>query len=120
MAFADNKPRTILQGYFPVKVTLAEAVVVGDLIAYNSGWKLAGAATATEVLVAGESGAIGDVITAYPAAYISGSTGGTGGAEIIAAASGAYDEGTTGQKVGISLSATTFYVGPLLVPTAIT
>ena len=120
MAFADNKPRTVEQGILPAKVTLAEACVVGDLLTYNSGWKLAAPNTATEVFVAGESGAIGDKITVYAAAILSGVTGATAGNEIVAAASGAYSEASSGQKVGVSLSATTIYVGPLLVPTAIT
>jgi len=116
MAFADNKPRTVVQGLLPCPITLAGSVAVGDLITYDAGWKQAGAATATAVLVAGESGASGDEITAFAAAVIEGPTGGTPGSEIMAAANGGYGEGATGQRVGLTLSATRIYVGPSLTP----
>lgn len=119
MAFADGAPRVIEQGILPCKVTLAGTVKVGDLITYNSGWKQAAANTATAVLVAGEAGVSGDIIVAYPAAIISGVTGATAGNEIISQNSGAYAENTSGQNVGYSLSATTIYVGPQLLPVTI-
>jgi len=119
MAFADNKPRTILAGALPCKVALAGTVHVGDLITYNSGWKQAAANTATSVLVAGESGVSGEEITAFAAAVIEGVSGATAGNLIISQNSGAYAEGAAGQRVGISLSATTIYVGPALLPVTI-
>jgi hypothetical protein len=119
MAFADNLPRTIVQGFLPCQVTLAGAVAVGDLITYNSGWKQAAANTATAVFVAGESGASGDEITAFAGAIIEGPTGGAAGGLIMAAANGGYNEAATGQRVGLTLAATRIYVGPTLLPVAV-
>lgn len=119
MAFSDSTPRTVLQGIAPAQVTLAGAVYAGDAITYNSGWKRAAIDTATEVLVAGENGASGDVITAYHAAVLGGSSGGTAGAAVMLAASGAYSEEATGQQVGVALSATEIYVGPLNTPATV-
>lgn len=114
MAFTDNKPRTVTAPRETmVDVTLAAACEVGDLITYNSGWKLAVANTATMVLVALEAGAIGDVITASPFAVIHSITGMTAGGILRTAAAGAYAE-STGTRVGYSASATEAVVLPLL------
>lgn len=72
MAFVDaSTNRKVLEGVCPVKVTLAGAVQAGDPLKYSSGWKLATNESAKPaVLIAGEPGAIGDVITAYALAVI--------------------------------------------------
>ncbi|MEE8420444.1 MAG: hypothetical protein V3R92_03185 [Dehalococcoidales bacterium] len=89
MAFSDpGKGRIIEQGEGLVRVTLAEACKAGDILGYSSGWKRALATTGTAVqgrLVAGEAGAIGDVVTAYRRAVVSGYSGGTAGAAVYVA-----------------------------------
>lgn len=89
MAFSDpGKGRIIEQGEGLVRVTLAEACKAGDILGYSSGWKRALATTGTAVqgrLVAGETGASGDVITAYRRAVISGYSGGTAGNAVYVA-----------------------------------
>jgi len=89
MAFSDpGKGRIIEQGEGLVRVTLAEACKAGDILGYSSGWKRALATTGTAVqgrLVAGEAGAIGDVITAYRRAVVSGYSGGTAGSAVYVA-----------------------------------
>lgn len=72
MAFVDaGTSRKILEGMLPIKITLAGAVVAGDPIKYDSGWKLAAnTAGKPAVLIAGEDGAVGDVITAYGMAIV--------------------------------------------------
>ena len=72
MAFVDaGTNRKILEGVLPMKITLAGAVVAGDPIMYSTGWKKAlNTAGAPAVLIAGEDGAIGDIITAYGMAII--------------------------------------------------
>ena len=89
MAFSDpGKGRIIEQGEGLVRITLAEACKAGDILGYSSGWKRALATTGTAVqgrLVAGEAGAIGDVITAYRRAVVSGYSGGTAGSAVYVA-----------------------------------
>jgi len=72
MAFEETRQdRKILEGIAPVKITLAGAVKAGDCLGYDSGWKLSASATIIQpLLVAGEDGASGDVITAYPLAVV--------------------------------------------------
>ena len=73
MAFLETRQsRRVLEGIAPVKVPLAEAVKAGDCLGDNSGaWVLSADAAAEQpVLVAGEDGAIGDIITAYPVALV--------------------------------------------------
>jgi len=72
MAFVDaSTSRKVLEGMLPCKITLAGAVSAGDPVMYDSGWKLAAnTATKPAVLIAGEDGAIGDVITAYAMAIV--------------------------------------------------
>ena len=87
MAFTDDTTggRVIECGICPMKITLGEAVEVGDLISYNSGWKQADASSMAEadtILIAGTAGITSQVITAYFAAHISGVTTGTAGAPI--------------------------------------
>jgi hypothetical protein len=58
----------IENGSQPVEITLAAAAKVGQLLGYSTGWKLSNAATGTAIaaeLIAGQSGVIGDKITAY-------------------------------------------------------
>ena len=65
--------RVIEEGILPCKVTLAAACTVGQLLGYSTGWKLALATAAGVIepeLIAGQPGAIGDVITAYRGAVI--------------------------------------------------
>ena len=111
MAFADTAVRTIREGIGPAKLTLAAACVEGALLGYNAGWVLADAnAGVTAQYIAGEPGAIGDVITVYRIAVIEGPTGMTpGGALFLSDTAGGYAETastTSEQKVGRSLSAT--------------
>jgi len=72
MAFVDaGTSRKVLEGMCPVKITLAGAVVAGDPVKYSSGWKLAtNESGKPAVLIAGEDGASGDVITAYGMAVV--------------------------------------------------
>ena len=72
MAFVDaGTSRKIVEGSLPMKITLAGAVVAGDPIMYSTGWKkAANTSGAPAVLIAGEDGAIGDVITAYGMAIV--------------------------------------------------
>lgn len=72
MAFVDaGTSRKIIEGYLPFKITLAGAVVSGDPLMYSTGWKKAlNTAGAPAVLIAGEDGASGDVITGYGVAII--------------------------------------------------
>jgi len=118
MSLADNKPRLVTAPReLHIEITLAEACSAGDLLGYNSGWKLAGASTAVNVLVALESGVSGDVISASPIAIIHSFTGGTAGAVLSTAASGAYQSGT-GYTVGFFTSATEAVVSPGQLPVA--
>ena len=72
MAFVDaGTSRKILEGMLPMKITLAGAVVAGDPIMYSTGWKKAANTSGKPaVLIAGEDGAVGDVITAYGMAIV--------------------------------------------------
>jgi len=72
MAFVDaGTSRRIVEGYLPIKVLLAGAVVSGDPLMYSTGWKKAlNTSGAPAVLFAGEDGALGDTITAYGMAII--------------------------------------------------
>ena len=72
MAFVDaGTSRKILEGTLPMKITLAGAVVAGDPIKYSTGWKKAtNESGKPAVLIAGEDGASGDVITAYGMAIV--------------------------------------------------
>ena len=72
MAFVDKgTSRKILEGMLPMKITLAGAVVAGDPIKYDSGWKKAANTSGKPaVLIAGEDGASGDIITAYGMAIV--------------------------------------------------
>lgn len=116
MALADNKPRVVeAPREMHVNIVLAAACEVGDLLAYDSGWKLAGASTATNVLVALEAGAIGDTISASPVAVIKSFTGGTAGAALSTAASGDYQSGT-GYTIGFFANATDAIVLPGTLP----
>lgn len=97
MAFSDpGKGRVIENAGGPVRITLAEAVVAGDILGYSSGWKRTLATVGSVIqgrLVAGEDGASGDVITAYRRAVVGGYSGGTAGNPVYVA------EGTDYGKV---------------------
>ena len=127
MAFADAQiGGRVLHGSAPCRITLAGACVAGDLLGYASGWKRALATTGTAIqgrLVAGEDGAIGDVITAYREAVVdSRISGATAGNPIYGAEgtdNGKYTEtapNTTGDCdtiLGVALDATTLLLFPL-------
>ena len=99
-------------------VTLAEACKRGDVLGYDSGWKLALATTGTAIqgrLVALADGAVGDKIPVSPNPVVSGYTGATPGGYIYVAEGS--DSGqitdtapdTTGDCntiIGLALSAT--------------
>ena len=72
MAFVDTgTSRKIVEGSLPIKITLAGAVVAGDPLMYSTGWKKAlNTSGAPAVLIAGEDGASGDIITAYGMAIV--------------------------------------------------
>uniref|UniRef100_A0A6M3KMU5 Uncharacterized protein n=1 Tax=viral metagenome TaxID=1070528 RepID=A0A6M3KMU5_9ZZZZ len=72
MAFVDaSTDRRIIEGILPVEVTLAGTVQTGDPLMYSSGWKLSTNTSGAEaVLIAGQAGVSGEVITAYGAAII--------------------------------------------------
>jgi hypothetical protein len=91
MAFLETiSHRLIKEGECPVKITLAGTVYAGDPVGYDSGWKLAASATVIfPVLIAGQDGVSGDVITAYPIAVV----------EVVTTLSNAA---TVGQVVGVT------------------
>ena len=122
MAFADpginRKIENSNVGPEAPTVTLAEACVRGDVLGYDSGWKLALATVGTAIqgrLVALQDGAIADVIPVSPNPVVSGYTGATAGAYIYVAEStdsGQVTEtapttsGDCDTIIGIALSAT--------------
>ena len=74
MAFLEvSRNRVLKEGVCPVKVTLEEAVQMGDPlgISVTPGWVLsADAAVEQPVLIAGEKGAVGQTIVAYLVAIV--------------------------------------------------
>ena len=107
MAFVDaGTSRRIVEGMLPIQITLAGAVVAGDPIMYSSGWKKAlNTSGAPAVLIAGEDGANGDVITAYGMAIVECAHTiteyPTMGAQIAVADTGIYAPSGTGlQDIG--------------------
>jgi len=130
MAYADNTTggRVIVQGIMPVKVTLAEACEVGDLLGYSTGWKRALATTPTCIearLVAGSRGSANDVITAYGMAAVEGVTGATPGSEVYLAEAALYGETTQTQPstsgdvdnpIGFAYSDTGIWLFPGVTP----
>ena len=107
MAFVDKgTSRKVLEGMLPMKITLAGAVVAGDPIMYSTGWKKAlNTAGAPAVLIAGEDGAIGDIITAYGMAIVecahTAANVPTMGEQIAVADTGIYaPDGTGLQDIG--------------------
>jgi len=126
MSYADNSTggRIIKEGHIPVKITFAEACMVGDLLGYSSGWKRALATTGVAIharLVAGQSGATGDVITAYGDVVISNVSGAPPGGSMYLAEGTDYGQttdtapSTTGDinaPIGIALSATEIFLYP--------
>ena len=107
MAFVDaGTNRKILEGSMPIKITLAGAVVAGDPIMYSTGWKkAANTSGAPAVLIAGEPGAVGDIITAYGMAIVecahTAANVPTMGEQIAVADTGIYaPDGTGLQDIG--------------------
>jgi len=72
MALTDaSTARRVIEGILPVEITLAGDVSEGDPLMYSSGWKLSVNTSGAEaILIAGNTGVSGDVITAYGAAVI--------------------------------------------------
>ena len=72
MALTDTSTaRRVIEGVLPVEITLAGDVSEGDPLMYSSGWKLSVNTSGAEaILIAGNTGVSGDVITAYGAAVI--------------------------------------------------
>jgi hypothetical protein len=107
MAFVDaGTNRKILEGMLPVKITLAGAVVAGDPLKYSTGWKKAtNESGVPAILIAGEDGASGDIITAYGMAIIecahTAANVPTMGEQIAVADTGIYaPDGTGLQDIG--------------------
>lgn len=114
MSFVEptNGQRILLDGQSPSKITLAGTANVGDPLAYNSGWKQADADDATyePVLIAGQSGVSGDIITAYQTAYVdfgSGCTATAGGLLYLGNTAGDYSASTGTTKYIIGRMTTT-------------
>jgi hypothetical protein len=90
----------------PVKITLAGAVVAGDPLKYSTGWKKAtNESGVPAILIAGEDGASGDIITAYGMAIIecahTAANVPTMGEQIAVADTGIYaPDGTGLQDIG--------------------
>jgi len=72
MAFLDTSTeRVVVNGVCPVSITLAGTVYAGDPLGYSTGWKLSASATTIQpLLIAGQHGKTGDIITAYPAGVV--------------------------------------------------
>jgi hypothetical protein len=72
MAFLETLgARKIIKGKGAVQITLAGSVTAGDPVGYSAGWVLsADAATIQPILIAGQSGSTGQVITAYMMAEV--------------------------------------------------
>jgi len=72
MALTDaSTARRVIEGVLPVEITLAGDVSEGDPLMYSTGWKLSANTSGAEaILIAGNTGVSGDVITAYGAAVI--------------------------------------------------
>lgn len=72
MAFQETATAArIVEGWCPVQITLAGTVAAGDPLMYSTGWVLATrVGTEPPLLVAGEKGKSGDVITAFPMANV--------------------------------------------------
>ena len=107
MAFVDTgTSRKVLEGMLPIKVTLAGAVVAGDPLMYSTGWKKAANTSGKPaVLIAGEDGASGDIITAYGMAIIecahTAANVPTMGEQVAVADAGIYAPDNTGlQDIG--------------------
>lgn len=122
MAFVDSTigARVIKEGYSPIKVVLAAACKVGDLLGYSSGWVLADMDSSPKVypeLVAGEAGAIADEITAYRRAVIdfgSGCTATAGDPVYATTVGGGYSSssGDQGFTVGVMATAQIAFIEP--------
>jgi hypothetical protein len=72
MAFQETASAArIVEGWCPIKITLAGTVAAGDPLMYSTGWVLATRiATEPPLLVAGEPGVSGEEITAFPLANV--------------------------------------------------
>lgn len=113
----DNQTaRKIIQGFSPVKLTLAGQVYAGDPVGYSSGWKQADANAAIYgEFVAGQNGSSGQTITVYRAALVGGFTGLTAGATMyLSDSAGQYgtSAGTVSQKIGVAVTATEVWAEP--------
>lgn len=107
MAFTDaSTDRRILNAWGDVEITLSGTVSPGDPLMYSSGWQLAtNTSGAPAVLIAGQNGITGDVITAYAGAVIeithTSTTAPTEGQLIAVADTGVYSSaGSNLQDIG--------------------
>ncbi len=122
MSFTDTAAdRIILEGNRPVKIALSGAVSRGDLVGYSSGWKAADMNSSPKVypeLVAGETAASGETITAYREAVIdfgSSCTATAGDRVFASSTAGGYDGSASndqGQAVGEMTTAQIAFVNP--------
>ncbi len=116
MAFADSNAgvRTILQGFCPMKVTLARTCKVGDILGLAEvtfddlgpvNANDSGNATSETILprfVAGEAGEDTDTITVYAMAIVGGYSGGTLGTQMYPAGYGSAVSATDAGQISDS------------------
>lgn len=119
MALTDvtDGSRVIQEGIDPVKIVLAAAAKVGDLLTAAGALADGNATTpAPAAYVAGEKGASGDTITAYRRAVVGALSGMTlGDAVFLSDTAGGYSataSTTQRQVVGYSVSATAMLIDP--------
>ena len=127
MAFTDNTTggRIIKEGILPIRLTLTDDCLPGDLIGYdsisNEAWERADAnAKVYASFIAGEAGASGDSIVCFRQAYVSGFTDLAAGKLLyLSDTVGQYAAAPTGnyqQCVGIGVSTTEALVRPDCLP----
>ncbi len=122
MAYTDPGAKRVIEETVggPIKVTLGAACKAGDaLVASGGKWQPAASSSATEVLWAGEAGAADQQINAFVGMKMSGYTDVTPGSGVMLGDGGVTTQAATGKKVGVGTSATTIYVGPSLLPVAV-
>ena len=126
MAYGDPTPRIVVEVSMRFPVTLAGAVLMGDLVGYSSGWKQAAAASTAIIpwFIALEDGASGDIINCVAVAIVTSVTDAAAGTAVYASATAGETTqsapgGTRDKIVGIALSATSVLLAPSLYVTPV-